>query len=106
MRIKNWKIIVFEEDEEPGWKDVVLQIVEILGPILGVIFLYFITLKDLTPISAIFGLAALALGFAAYLIATIIRDGQINLKSLLAIVIFMVFAVIILYMMKTLIPIT
>ncbi|KKN30547.1 hypothetical protein LCGC14_0832950 [marine sediment metagenome] len=106
MRKENWKIIIFEEDEKPPWADVVLQIVEILGPIIGVIFLYFITLEDLTPINAIFGLAALALGFAAYLIATIIRNGQINLIYLFIIVIFMVFAVVVLYIMKSLIQIT
>ena len=105
-----WKIRVFSDAEaqpDPApapspITDNIYRVVELLGPILGIVFLYLIILtQGLTPIISILGFGALALGFAVYLIITIIRNRIIDLRYFILIFVFMVFAAVILLILKT-----
>ncbi|MEE9377454.1 MAG: hypothetical protein V3V33_05415 [Candidatus Lokiarchaeia archaeon] len=95
-----------EEGEKIDW-DRLFQIIEFLGPILGLTLCYLvILLQDLTPFTLVMGFVALALGFFVYLAFAIIRTGstEINFNNLLYILLIMVFAIIVLFIVKPMIP--
>lgn len=89
-----------EEGIDNPWVDSIVKIVEALGPILGIVFLYFIILWDgLNPVSAILGLGSLIIGLAAYIIATYLKDGTLDSVKVILIIVFMGFSFLILYVL-------